>query len=134
MSGQKKGGMLGFLWETQKQVILTTLSIIGVVVVLIYGLYTYREQQIRKHLFEANVDEVIPDSSAEERVFSIALHFDCIVCDTCKNMPLTRCECKSGKAERNYIRREIVSNSSDSVVVRDVASLFGGLKELRYKK
>jgi hypothetical protein len=121
------------LWTSEKRTILTTLSIVGVVFVLIYGLYTYREHQVRKHLMEADFESVIDDSAAEVRVLSIAQRFECVSCDTCKYMPLETCYCRSGKAERNYIRREISAYSDDSVVVQHVAGLFGGLKDQRLK-
>jgi hypothetical protein len=88
---------------------------------------------VRKHLMEADFERYINDSAAEERVISIARRFDCVTCDTCKNMPLETCDCRSGKAARNYIRREISVHGDDSVVVRHVSSLFGGLKDSRIK-
>lgn len=64
-------------------------------------------------------------------VLLIARHFDCVACDTCKNVPLETCDCKTGKPARNYIRNEIVAHSDDSMVVEHVASLSGGLKDHR---
>ncbi|MDP2884734.1 MAG: hypothetical protein Q8P51_06915 [Ignavibacteria bacterium] len=125
--------ILRVLWISQKMTILTTLSILGVLLVLVYELYTYREHEVRKNLMEADFERVINDPGAEERVLSIARRFDCVVCDTCRNMPLETCDCRSGKAARNYIRKEIVAHSGDSVVVLHVAQVFGGLKDQKSK-
>jgi hypothetical protein len=133
MRSNETWSILLVLWTAEKRTILTTLSILGVVLVLIYGLYNYREHQVRKHLMETDFEKVIDDSAAEERVTSIAALFECVSCDTCKYMPMETCDCRSGKAARNYIRREIVAYSNDSVVVRHVASVFGGLKKQERK-
>lgn len=133
MRSHEAWGILRELWTSQKGTVLTTLSILGVVLVLVYGLYTYREHQMHKHLMESDFEKVIDDSAAEERVLSIARRFECVSCDTCKYMPLETCDCRSGKAARNYIRREIAVHGDDSAVVRHVASLFGGLRHPRLK-
>jgi hypothetical protein len=133
MRSHELRSILRELWTAGKRTILTTLGILGVVLGLIYGLYTYRENRVRKHLMEADFEKVIDDSAAEERVLSIARRFECVSCDTCKFMPLEVCECRSGKAARNYIRREIAVHGDDSAVVRHVASLFGGLRDPRLK-
>lgn len=120
--------MLRILWGSQKSTIITTLTILAVVLVSLYGLYTYREGQLRRHLMEADIERIVDDPSGEERVLSIARRFKCVSCDTCRNMPLETCDCRTAKAERNYVRQEIGAHSEDSIVVRHVASLFGGLR------
>jgi hypothetical protein len=133
MKSHEVWGILHVLWTSQKRTMLTTISILGVLLALVYGLCTYREHKVRKNLMEADFERVINDSGAEERVLSIARRFDRVVCDTCRNMPLETCDCRSGKTARNYIRKEIVAHSDDSVVVRHVAHVFGGLKDQKPK-
>ncbi|TSA24380.1 hypothetical protein D4R75_01500 [bacterium] len=90
MKSHEAWGVLRVLWASEKRTILTTLSILIVVLVLVYGLYAYREHQVRKLLVEADSEQLINDSAAEERVVSIARRFECVACDTCKNKPWRR--------------------------------------------
>lgn len=129
MKANSEPNILRMIWASQNRTIVTTVSIVGCALILIYGLYTYRENWIRRHLMEAEFEQVISDPAAEERVIAIARRFDCVSCDTCKYMPLKSCECRSGKAARNFIRREIFAQSDDSVVVQHVSQVFGGLKD-----
>ncbi|MBI3004464.1 MAG: cytochrome c-type biogenesis protein CcmH [Ignavibacteriales bacterium] len=121
--------ILSLLWRTQRQVIITTAGILAGALVLITGLYTYREHRLQIQYPRGYLEESLDDPAEEDRVYSIASHFECVACGVCQDMPLETCTCTFAVDARNLIRGEILAHARDQSIIGKVEEQFGGLEE-----
>ena len=120
---------LSVLLKTQRGVIIATVGILAGALVLIAGLYTYRQYQFQNFYPRGLFEESLDDPAEDDRVYSISSHFKCVACGVCQDMPLETCTCSFAVEARDLIRQQILVQATDRSIIDRVEEQFGGLEE-----
>lgn len=116
------------LWRTQRTVILTTVTLLGVGLLVVFGLETVRENRHAKLGASTIREETLSDPILEGRVRRLAANFACVACGICGGLPLEDCQCLYAIRARNLIRRDLAASRKDLTIIADVQNEFGGLE------